>query len=150
MRSKIRIIVSRKSKEQKGALRRMHELSVVYPIVKMASKIAASNGIEHVAAVRLAVGEMHDLQDEWVIKYYKKFSAGTPLEGSELKMRRIPIVYRCRRCGHELSFTHFEFAGAETVCTACGSPETDLVSGRELQIEGLEFHRGENQAGSPT
>lgn len=119
----------------------MHELSVVYPIVRMAAQIAANNGIEHVTAVRLAVGEMHDLQDEWVVKYYRKFSVGTPLENSELRIRRIPIIYRCRHCGHELSFTHLEFAGAETVCTACGSPETDLVSGRELQIEGLEFNR---------
>lgn len=121
----------------------MHELSVIYPIVKMASKIAHDNGIGKVTAVRLAVGEMHDLQDEWVIKYYKRFSEGTPLEGSELKMRRIPIVYRCVDCGHELSFTHYEFAGADTVCTECNSTNTELISGRELQIEGLEFHRSD-------
>ena len=73
----------------------MHELSVVYPIVQMAARLARDNGIERVTCVRLAVGEIHDLVDEYVFKYYDRFSKGTPLEGSRLKMRRIPIVYRC-------------------------------------------------------
>lgn len=117
----------------------MHELSVVYPIVQMAARLARDNGIERVTCVRLAVGEIHDLVDEYVFKYYDRFSKGTPLEGSRLKMRRIPIVYRCSDCGNEMVFDHFSFAGAETACTACGSARTDMVSGRELQIEGIEY-----------
>lgn len=117
----------------------MHELSVIYPIVKMATKIAHDHNIEVVTSVRLAVGEMHDLVDSYVYKYYERFTKGTPLEGSKLVMRKIPIIYKCRRCVNEISFTNFSFAGADTTCTSCGSTETDLISGRELQIEGLEY-----------
>ena len=49
----------------------MHELSVVYPIVQMAARLARDNGIERVTCVRLAVGEIHDLVDEYV-EYIEK------------------------------------------------------------------------------
>ena len=97
----------------------MHELSVIYPIVRMASKAAVDNNISHVTALRLAVGELHDLQEEWVKKYYERYSKDTPLEGSQLIMRRTPITFKCCKCGHEMSYTHFEFSGLDVICSEC-------------------------------
>lgn len=124
----------------------MHELSVIQPIVRIASKIASDNGIEKVTAVRLAIGELHDLQEVWVNKYYLRFSKGTPLEDSKLVIRKVPITFRCCKCKHETSYTHFSFAGVDVICPECGSAENEMISGRELQIEGLEYLSREQAA----
>ena len=74
----------------------IHELSVIYPIIQIADKVAKENNVEQITAVRLLVGEMHDMDEKWVTHYYKRFSKGTALEGSELQIRRVPMVFKCR------------------------------------------------------
>lgn len=117
----------------------MHELSVIYPIVQMADRIAKENGVARITAVRLLAGELHDMDEKWVAHYYQRFSKGTALEGSELTIRRVPIVFRCRSCGAEQSYTHFSFAGVDLKCNACGCTEMEMLSGRELRIEEIEY-----------
>lgn len=119
----------------------MHELSVIYPIVQLADKIAKENHVEHITAVRLLVGELHDMDEKWVNHYYQRFSKGTTLEGSQLQIRRVPILFKCKLCGAEQSYTHFSFAGVDLKCHSCGAEaeNLELLSGREMQIEEIEF-----------
>lgn len=117
----------------------MHELSVIYPIIQMADKIAKENHVEHITAVRLLVGELHDMEEKWVQHYYTRFCKGTTLEGSELSIRRVPIVVKCENCGNEQSYNHFDFAGIDLKCNACGCEKMKMLSGREMQIEEIEF-----------
>jgi Zn finger protein HypA/HybF involved in hydrogenase expression len=46
----------------------------------------------------------------------------------------VPLGFRCTRCEHE-----FRAADYNTVCPACGSPDTRAVQGDELQIAYLEL-----------
>lgn len=117
----------------------MHELSVISPIVQMADRLAKENNVEQITAVQLLVGELHDMDEKWANHYYKRFSKGTALEGSELRIRRVPLVFRCRGCGAEKSYTHFSFAGVELKCDNCGSGDMEVISGREFEIESIEF-----------
>ena len=117
----------------------MHEISVIYPIIQIADKVAKENNVEQITTLRLLVGEMHDMDEKWVKHYYKRFSKGTALENSELEIKRVPMVFKCRECGNEQSYTHFSFAGIDLKCDACGCLEMDMLSGREMQIEEIEF-----------
>lgn len=117
----------------------MHEVSVIYPIVQIADKIAKENNVEHIVSVNLIVGELHDFADVWIEHYYKQFCKGTTLEGSELHVKRIPMHFKCKNCGSELFYTNFEFAGVDLKCKDCGSKDMDMLEGRELQIESIEF-----------
>lgn len=117
----------------------MHELSVIYPIIQIADKIAKENNVEHITAVKLLVGELHDMDEKWVKHYYQRFCKGTTLEGSELVINRVPMVFKCESCGNEQSYTHFEFAGIDLKCDSCGCEKLEMLSGREMQIEEIEF-----------
>jgi len=117
----------------------MHELSVIYPIIQMADRIAKENKVEQITELRLLVGELHDMDERWVQHYYKRFCKDTTLEGSELKIRRVPMVFQCSSCGAEQSYTHFEFAGIDLKCDKCGCTEMKMISGREMQIEAIEY-----------
>lgn len=117
----------------------MHELSVIYPIVQMADRIARENNVQQITAVQLLIGELHDMDEKWANHYYRRFCKGTTLEGSELRIKRVPLVFRCKACGHEQSYTHFSFAGVELKCHSCGSTEMEILSGREMEIDSIEF-----------
>ena len=117
----------------------MHELSVIYPIIQIADRIAKENKVEHITELRLLVGELHDIEEKWVNHYYQRFCKGTTLEGSELKIRKLPMVFRCKACGGEQSYTHFEFAGVDLKCNSCACTDMEMLSGRELQIESIEY-----------
>ena len=117
----------------------MHELSVIYPIIQMVERIAKENGVEQITAVRLLVGELHDMDEKWMNHYYKRFTSGTTLEGSELQLHRVPMRFRCKSCSAEQTYTHFSFAGVDLKCETCGCLEMEMLSGRELEIEEVEF-----------
>lgn len=119
----------------------MHEMSVIVPIIRIGSKLAQQNHMKRVICVRLAVGEIHDLDEKWAFKYYDRYSKGTPLEGSTLKIRHIPICFRCKECGNEAAYNHFNFVQvnlADMTCSRCGCREHEMISGDELLIEGIE------------
>ena len=135
----VRTNFARRRRRAGGKHSVMHELSVIVPIIGIADRIAQQNGIEHVAAVHMAVGELHDFEESWACKYYEKYCKDTRLEGSELKIRRIPICFRCKNCGNEITYTHFTFVNTgDIICAKCGSSEQEMISGKEMQIEGLE------------
>jgi len=117
----------------------MHELSVIYPIIQLADRIAKENKVEQITVLELLVGELHDMDEKWVNHYFKRFSKGTTLEEAELRIKRVPMVFKCKQCGNEQSYTHFEFAGIELKCNQCGCAEMDMLSGRELQIQSIEY-----------
>ena len=117
----------------------MHELSVIHPIVQMADRLAKENNVEQITAVQLVVGELHDMDEKWANHYYQRFCKGTALEGSELRIKRVPLVFKCKACGHEQSYTHFSFAGIELKCDSCGATDMDVISGKEFEIESIEF-----------
>jgi len=48
----------------------MHELSVMEGILNVVLKHARQNGVQRVVAVSLRVGEMTDLVDEWMQRYF--------------------------------------------------------------------------------
>jgi hydrogenase nickel incorporation protein HypA/HybF len=116
----------------------MHEIAVVRPIISIVGKYARENNVKKVKAVRLKVGEMHDFQSEWIQKYFHQFIEGTPLEGTEIVVNKIPIVFKCDNCGDYLVFDYFTFAGADIKCRKCGSESMQLKSGKEFEIEGIE------------
>ncbi len=114
----------------------MHELPVTQSILDIVLKHARMNRVRRVHAINLAIGEMSDLEDEWIQKYFDYISKGTLAQGARLVIERIPVVFRCNACGRE--------SGVETgrmkdfACPGCGGKELTLVSGREYYIKDME------------
>ena len=112
----------------------MHEMSLVQDVVKIVLKHAEQNEVKKVAGVFLRVGEMRDVIDEWMQRFFDHLSKGTVAEGAVLTVERVPVSFRCR-CDH--TFTIKIQERKDIVCPHCGGRDITMISGREFEIEGI-------------
>ena len=115
----------------------MHELPVIESILNICLKYAKENDVQKILAIHLEVGEMSDLQDEWMQNYFDHLTKGSIAEGARLKIKRTPVVMKCGSCG-----TSFEInirAKGDIKCPQCDSEKNyTLISGREYKIMNME------------
>ena len=114
----------------------MHELGVTKEILSVVLDRARENSVQKILSVRLCIGELSDLEEIWLQRYFDHLSKNTPAEGAVLRVTRIPVRMRCARCG-ELFRTDIHGEGA-ICCPGCGSEDLGLVSGDEYAIEDME------------
>lgn len=114
----------------------MHELSVIQSILEISLKHARENNAEKVLGIGLKVGELSDLVNEWMQRYFDYLSKNTIAEGAILKIERLPVVFRCEDCKSDFTVPIQELE--RLICPHCGSDKAVLVSGREYYIDHLE------------
>ncbi|MEA5079819.1 MAG: hydrogenase maturation nickel metallochaperone HypA [Anaerolineaceae bacterium] len=114
----------------------MHELAVTKSILKLALDHTEQHGGHRVIAIHLAIGEMRNLEEDWIQRYFDHISKGTKAEGASIHVRKIPVLFECRKCGER--FTANLQEDKKILCSRCDSFEYDLVNGRELIVEQLE------------
>jgi hydrogenase nickel incorporation protein HypA/HybF len=114
----------------------MHELAVTESILNIVLKHAESNGVAKVVGINLRIGELSDLQNKWIQRYFDYLSKGTLADGAILKIERTPIVFQCQSCHREF---HGSFGpGKDVSCPKCGSTSVTLIGGREYFIKNIE------------
>jgi len=114
----------------------MHELPVIQSILDVVLNHAHMNQVSKVHSIALAIGELSDLQDEWLQRYFDYISKGTLAEGARLVIERTPVVLKCANCAKEIPVKAGEMN--DMVCPECGNKELTLISGREYFIKSME------------
>ncbi len=114
----------------------MHELPVTESILKIVLAHAEKNDVRRVATIRLRVGKLSDLEDEWMQRYFDYVSRGTPAEGAKLAIERTPITLACNVC--ETTYNVETARDIQTPCPECGQKDARLISGREYYIKSME------------
>ncbi|MGD8717437.1 MAG: hydrogenase maturation nickel metallochaperone HypA [Candidatus Zixiibacteriota bacterium] len=113
----------------------MHELSVVNSLVEQLLVEVDRHGVAgRVKTVHLKLGLLTTFVPAAMTFYFETLTEDTPLEGATLDIEEIPVVGKCRSCGAELCVEEPPF-----LCAACGSPDLEITSGRELLIDSLEI-----------
>ena len=81
-------------------------------------------------------GVLSGVVKEALMSAYEMASEGTALEGTALIIDEIPAVDPLRACASRIGRTrlHEWFS-----CEVCGTPATDIVRGRELELAALEL-----------
>ena len=108
----------------------MHELGIVFHIIRTVEDACRDNAILRVSSVTLQLGEVsgvvpHYLEDAW-----RWASNKNPLvAGSELKVEEIPAVTYCEDCKKT-----YETVAHGKTCPHCGSSRTYLVQGQEVMV----------------
>ncbi|HEX4283575.1 MAG TPA: hydrogenase maturation nickel metallochaperone HypA [Terracidiphilus sp.] len=117
----------------------MHELSIVASIVDSVTESLAAYPGARVKEVRLRVGALASVVEDSLQFCYGIATEGTPLEGSKLVIRTVPVVMRCEVCNADV-----EIASLQSFrCPRCGEPVSDLRQGRELEIDSIEIEEAE-------
>ncbi|MBR0501554.1 MAG: hydrogenase maturation nickel metallochaperone HypA [Bacteroidales bacterium] len=112
----------------------MHELGIVFYIIRDVRKAAEENHVGHVSGVVMNIGEVstvvpHLLSDCW------RWAADKEdlLKGCELKVNVIPAVTFCGDCRQEYETVRFG-----RTCPHCHGENTWLLRGNEVEIKEIE------------
>ena len=112
----------------------MHELGIVFYIIKDVKKAAQENGVEHVNAVVMNIGEVSTIVPEYLTDCWRwAADKEEMLKGCELKVNTIPAVTYCEDCGKEYGTVEHG-----KICPFCQSEHTYLLHGNEVEIKEIE------------
>jgi hydrogenase nickel incorporation protein HypA/HybF len=112
----------------------MHELSIAEALVEEVEALRVAHGGNRVISIDVRVGEWRQVVPEILVSYFDHLTAGTPLEGTRIDIERVVTTVRCEDC-HKV----FELDDILLFCPECGSRACTLLTGRELELVGLEL-----------
>lgn len=113
----------------------MHELGVVFHVIKMVEDVVKENQLEEVSAVTLELGEVSSvipsyLHDVWKWAVEKR---SEHMKTAELKIETITALTYCEEC--EQTYSTVKHG---KICPFCKSEHTYLLRGNEFNIKEIE------------
>jgi hydrogenase nickel incorporation protein HypA/HybF len=112
----------------------VHELSIACSLVDSASAAARRAGARRVTAVHVDVGRLAGVVTDALRFGYDVATRDTPLAGSQLVIRELPVVIFCSSCNRE-----YELPGVHSFrCPVCGRPSPHVRQGKELDLVSLD------------
>ena len=113
----------------------MHELGIVFHIIKQVDEVAEQNQVKEVKKVTLEIGEVSGvipkyLNDcwKWAVENRSKYMKNCDLEIISLKAKSY-----CKDCGEM-----FDTVEHGKICPKCKKQNTYLVTGNEVSIKDIE------------
>ena len=112
----------------------MHELGVVFYVVKDVKKVAEENEVRHISAVTIELGEVSAVIPEYLVDCWNWARKKEPvMENAELRIEKMEAVSFCEDCKQE--YPTIQYA---KICPYCGSEHTFLLRGNEFNIKEIE------------
>lgn len=114
----------------------MHELGIVFHIIKNIEQVGEKNQLKAVSAVTLEIGEVSTVVESYLRDCWKWATDKSALmRGAELKVETISAVTLCADCGKTYGTVQYG-----RVCPECQSEHTHLVTGSEMNIKEIEAY----------
>lgn len=114
----------------------MHELAVTKQILDIVLAHGRRNNVRKIISISLRVGELSDLEDEWIQHYFSHLAKDTFAAEAKLKIERIPVEFRCNGCSSNFTIDVKEMKEIE--CPKCGNRQCNLIAGKEYYIKDME------------
>lgn len=111
----------------------MHELGIMTGVMSAVDQSAQQAGATSVLKVSLSVGEMTEAIEDALVFAFEALCEGTLCENAELEITMIKPRSQCLECGAEYEHDRFHM-----LCPECGGFATNLIAGREMQIDSIE------------
>src|SRR6476469_1874974 len=116
----------------------MHELSIAYGIVEVASEAAQAANALRVDVVRIRLGALAGVVKGALLFSWDIVTQETPLAGARLEIEELPIIVYCSTCQVNVTLS-----GTQNFrCLHCATPTAQIIQGRELEVESLEIIDG--------
>ena len=111
----------------------MHELGIVFHVIKAVEQIGTENQLQQVESVTLELGEVSGVVDTYLQDCWKwAVNRSELMRGAQLLIHTLPAVTLCEECEQ----TYPTVAHGRT-CPHCHSEKTHLVCGNEISIKEL-------------
>lgn len=112
----------------------MHELGVVFSMVEVLEETAEEHGLSSIRKVTVDLGEVSGVVTDFFQDAWEWASTRSDLlRGAELEVCTVAAVTVCNACGRTYGTVEHG-----RICPHCGSPDTELLRGRELEIRSVE------------
>lgn len=111
----------------------MHELGIVFHIIRSVEDVARQNNVRRVTAVTLELGEVSGVLEDYLQDCWNwAVSKSDLMRGARLQVAVIPAKTMCEDCG----MVYPTVAHGRT-CPGCGSGHTHLIQGNETMIRDI-------------
>jgi hydrogenase nickel incorporation protein HypA/HybF len=114
----------------------MHELSVTEEILGIVLRHAAKSGVTRIEKIFLEIGELSDLEEQWLSRYFGAVSRGTAAEDASLVVTRIPCRFLCADCGREFDLDLR--SPDRAACPSCSGESIRMIRGDEYVVKSME------------
>jgi len=108
----------------------MHELGIVYEIIKVVDGFVQENQITYVEKIVLEIGQLSQAIPRFIESCYPAAVSETAYEKTKLEIITLPAIGACRACQ-----THYNIIDHHKVCPGCGGEAFELLSGQEFNIK---------------
>ncbi|MBU3136800.1 hydrogenase maturation nickel metallochaperone HypA [Clostridium gasigenes] len=108
----------------------MHELGVVFEVVKTVENFVEKNGLTKVDTIVLQIGELSSMIPKYIEDCYPAAVDGTLLQDTKLEIEILPGNVMCEKC-NEI----FNLIENKDGCPKCGENSWKLLCGKEFMIK---------------
>ncbi len=120
----------------------MHELGVVFYIIRDVKEVAKQNNVSKVAEVSIELGEVSGVIPEYLTDCWEWACKKEPImEGCKLNIDTMEAITFCEDCRQEYSTMKYA-----KICPNCGSENTYLLKGRDVNIKDILVMSGQGEA----
>lgn len=108
----------------------MHELGIVYEVIKIVDHFVVENQITKVDKIVLEIGELSQAIPRFIESCYPAAVSETDYEETKLEIITVPAIGKCNGCG-----TTYGIVEHRKICPNCQAEDFSLVSGQEFNIK---------------
>lgn len=112
----------------------MHEIKLAQNIVSILDREVGSPEVGEVKTVHLEVGALRYIVPEIMTSCFEHIPKNPKLDNAKIEIKVLPVKVKCSECGMEHEVTDGIYA-----CSVCSSEKTEVVSGNEFMVKGIEW-----------
>lgn len=120
----------------------MHELSIAENILDIVRQYVPENEYRLLRSIRVRVGTQAGVVADSLLFSFEAITHDTPMQAAKLIIESVPYSINCRSCQSASNPEE-----GTMICPACGSLDTVVTGGTELQVLDLELE--EPSGGTP-
>lgn len=108
----------------------MHELGIVYEVIKVVDQFARENALVKVDKIVLEIGQLSQAIPRFIEECYPAAVSETPYEETKLEILTLPAEGKCKVCGEV-----YNIINHRRICPHCGGEDYVLLTGQEFNIK---------------
>lgn len=108
----------------------MHELGIVYEVIKVVDNFVKENNITRVEKIVLEIGQLSQAIPRFIEECYPAAVDQTPYEDTKLEIITLPANGKCKTCGEIYNIIEHR-----KICPNCKAEDFHLISGEEFNIK---------------
>jgi len=107
----------------------MHELGIVYEVVKVVDNFVKENKLTTVDTIVLEVGQLSQAIPRFLEECFPAAVDGTDYEQTKLEIVQLPAIGKCTECGRS-----YDIIENRKICPKCQNETYTIISGEEFNI----------------